>query len=141
MNDQPKTGRAEFPIVLGFFWFIVSIAGLWFVVRRGDPEQISGDLVLSYVGFLAINFFAFEWGRICGGVFHEWWANYILIFISAAASSIVLWFVWGVNSSQTTRYPEIWTIDAVRRSNFAAMLFVVLLIPACYGAYSRHRKT
>jgi hypothetical protein len=142
VNDHAKARQPKFPIVLGFFWFITSIAGLWFVVRRGDPEQISGDLVLAYVGFMAINFFAFEWGKICGGVFYEWWANYILVFISAAASSIVLWFIWGFNSIRSTPYPlgEIWTIDAVRRSNFAAMLFLVLIVPACYGAYSQHKR-
>jgi hypothetical protein len=136
MTEQSRPGRTEFPIIMGFFWFIASTIGLWFVIRAGDPTQITGEFLLLYTAFAAINFFAFEWGRICGHIFYEWWANYILVFISAAASSIVLWFIWGVNSSPKT----LWTIDAVERSNFAAMLFLVLIIPACYGVYSQQRK-
>lgn len=98
MNDQPKTGRLEVPTFRGLIWLVASITGLWFVVRAGDPRQIGENLYPYYVSYAAAIFLAFEWGRVFGGLFYEWWANYIQVFISVAVPTIVLWFIWGSRS-------------------------------------------
>jgi|SRR6266536_5846592 len=134
MNDQPKTGRLEVPTFRGLIWLVASITGLWFVVRAGDPRQIGENLYPYYLGYAAAIFLAFEWGRVFGGLFYEWWANYIQVFISVAVPTIVLWFIWGAEATPPFS-------DAVTRSNKAATMFVGWLIPALFGAYSRQRKT
>ena len=93
---------------------------------------------------MALNFLAFDGGWVFGGMFHEWWAGYVFVFTIAAAFSIALWVWWYVNVFIPTTLPlsqnEVLTINAVTISNLAAMLFVILIIPASCGVYFRRRK-
>lgn len=130
MNDQPKTGRLEVPMFRGFIWLVASIAGLWFVLRAAEPRQIGENLYL-YVGYAAVIFLAFEWGRVFGGLYNEWWANYIQVFISVAVPTFALWLLWGAEATPP--------FSDLTKSNTAATLFVGWLIPALYGAHSRQR--
>jgi len=129
-----------------FFWFIASIVGLWFVVRH---SQIPGEFFSYYVVFTALNFLAFEGGWVFGGMFHKWWASYIYVFTVAAFVSIAFWWVWWheniilpafLPSGQQSQESDVLKSDAGTISNLALILFVVLIIPACYGAYCRRRR-
>lgn len=148
MADQSRPGRENLPIGM-FFWFIASIVGLWFVFRNGDPKQIPDKWIITIVVLQAMNFIAFDWGWTVGGMFHKWWASFIFVFTPAAFLSIAIWWVWWqANITWPALLPpsinnppsEVLKSDAVTMSNLAAMLFVVLIIPACYGVYFRRRK-
>ena len=132
MNDQSRSGMLEVPIFRGAIWLIASLAGLWFVFRGADPTQIGENLYLNYFGYAAAIFLAFEWGRVFGGLYNEWWANHIQVFISVAIPTFALWIIWGAEATPPFS-------DSVTRSNTAATLFVGWLIPALYGAHSRQR--
>ena len=140
MNHQSKMGRAEFPLMSGFFWFFASVVGLWFVVRNADIGAFPKDVILMYVVFLAGNFVAFGWGWYWGAVYYEWWAGYVIVFVSAAVLSVALWIWWYVNVNIPATLPlaqnESW-LNAARISNLSGALFIVLIIPACYGVYHR----
>ena len=79
-------------------------------------------------------------GGYWGGVYYEWWASYVMVFISAAALSVALWIFWYVNVYIPTTLPLApsgsW-LNAARISNLSGALFIVLIIPACYGVYRR----
>src|SRR5262245_19454113 len=133
MNDQPKTGRLEVPLLRGMIWLVAAVVGLWFVFRASEPRQIGQNLYPYYLGYAAAIFMAFEWGRLFGGIFHEWWAKYVQVFIIVAVPTVALWIIWGAAADPPFS-------DAVTRSNKAATMFVGWLIPALFGAYSRRRK-
>jgi hypothetical protein len=145
MNDEPKMDRKKFPVMWGFLWFFAGVVGLWFVTRNGNIGGIDLNLILIYGAFVAANVLAFQWGWYWGGVYYEWWAGYVTVFISAVVLSVALWVLWYVNVYIPTTRPlarnESSTISAATISNLSASLFIVLMIPACYGAYWRQRHS
>lgn len=132
MSDQSRGGLLQVPIFRGAIWLIASLGGLWFVFRGADPTQIGENLYPYYFFYAVALFFAFEWGRVFGGLYNEWWANYIQVFISVAVPTFALWVIWGAEATPPFS-------DSVTRSNSAATLFVGWLIPALFGAYSRQK--
>ena len=132
MNDQPKMGRLEAPVFRGVIWLIASLGGLWFVFRRADPTQIGENLYPYYFFYAAALFLAFEWGRVFGGLYNEWWANYIQVFISVAVPTFAFWLIFGTEAGPP--------LSDATKANIAATLFLGWLIPALYGVHSRQRS-
>ena len=144
--DQNTRARERISISVGLYvWFIVSIVGLWFIFRDADPKRIPVDWVLYPLGFAMLNFFAFEWGWICGRIYYQWWGGYMLVLVSVALVAGVFWFFFlgertiGIFDLWRSNPSAIWTIAAVERSNLTGLLFLILIAPACYGA-SRSRR-
>ena len=142
MLGHSKGGRERISITLGLYvWFILSIVGFWFIIREADPKQIPGAWVVYYLAFAGVSFLAFEWGRVCGRIYYEWWAAYMLVFVSAVIVTAVFWYVLGeraMGDLWRSNPGAIWTVDAVERSNLAGLLFLFLVIPACSGVNSLH---
>jgi hypothetical protein len=132
MNDQPKRGRLEARVFRGAIWLIGSLGALWLVFRRADPTQIGENLYPYYFFYAAALFLAFEWGKVFGGLYNEWWANYIQVFISVAVPTVAFWLIVGTEASPP--------LSDATRANIAATLFLGWLIPAFYGVYSRQRS-
>jgi len=131
------------------FWFIASLVGLWVIIRNGDPSQIPEGWIFVYLLLAAINFITFDCGWYLGGMFRQWWASYIFVFIAAAFVPIAFWWLWWFhNIIIPSRLPsklfffesELLKSNAITMSNLAAALFVVLILPACCGVYFRQRK-
>ncbi|HEY7320651.1 MAG TPA: hypothetical protein VIE89_24055 [Candidatus Binatia bacterium] len=85
-----------------------------------------------YFFYAAALFLAFEWGKVFGGLYNEWWANYIQVFISVAVPTVAFWLIVGTEASPP--------LSDATRANIAATLFLGWLIPAFYGVYSRQRS-
>ena len=82
-QSRPVPDRIKFPI-MGFFWFIASIAGLWFVVR---PRRTCANCRKFLSVFLASNGFSFS--LLNGG-------GFVVAFITNGGRTIYFVFISAV---------------------------------------------